>query len=83
MSRETSAHMVNSVCLEIFVVSFLIGAFLANMGFDWFIRNIEMPRFLYKVGESERGSWVKRFLLVLVCHVSYVWVDYWWERKVA
>ena len=48
--------MVNSVCLEIFVVSLLIGAFLANMGLDWFIRNIEMPRLFCKVGESERGS---------------------------
>ena len=41
MSRETSAHrlIVNSVWLEIFVVSFFIGAFLANTGLDWFVEN--------------------------------------------
>ena len=58
MSRETSAHIVNSVWLEIFVVSFLIGAFLANTGLDWFNGN---AAFSCKVGESERGSPVERF----------------------
>ena len=48
--------MVKSVCLEIFVISFLIGAFLANKGVYWFIRNIEMPRLFCEVGEIERGS---------------------------
>ena len=55
MSREMSAHS-NSVCLENFVVSCLIGAFLANTGLDWFIQNIEMPHLFCKVGEGEKGS---------------------------
>ena len=31
--------IVNSVWLEIFVLSFLIGAFLANTGLDWLVGN--------------------------------------------
>ena len=50
--------MVNSVWLEIFVISFLIGAFLANTGLDWFIGN---AMFFCKVCKSEKESKTERF----------------------
>ena len=51
-------NSVNSVWLEIFVVSFLIGRLLATTGLDWFIRN---AAFFCQVGESERGVRLKDF----------------------
>ena len=58
---ERRRLIVNSICLEIFVVSFLIGAFLANTGLDWFIRNMEMPCFFVKLVKAKGGVRLKDF----------------------
>ena len=59
---ERGQLIVNSVCLELFVISFFIGTLLANTGLDWFIQNIEMPRFFsVKLVKAKGGVRLKDF----------------------
>ena len=52
MSRETSAHSKFGFGLKFLSLVFLIGAFLANTGLDWFVGN---TAFFVRINNNKSG----------------------------